>query len=109
MEDRSVIDVGNLDIYNEIVGLESAAWKRAIVGATGRVLTNWRNEAPRQYAISTLQKNSGSLVVTGFVQKRLTSITVDTRATVSIVRPNVVEDLKPIWCSCSSVSYTHLS
>ena len=65
------------------------------------MLTNWRNEASRQYAISTLQKNSGSLVVTGFVQERPTSITVDTGATVSIVRPDMVKDLKPIWCSCS--------
>ena len=75
--------------------------KRAVVGTTGRVLTNWRNEAPREYAISTLQKNTGSLLVTGFVQERPTSITVDTGTTVSIVRPDVVKNLKPIWCSCS--------
>ena len=57
------------------------------------------NKDPTQYAISTLQKNSGSFVGTGFVLERPTSI--DTGATVSIMCPDVVKYLKPIWCSCS--------
>ena len=63
----------------------------------GDVLTNWRDEVPRQHAISTLQKNSGSLVVTGFAQERTISIIVDTCATVSLELPDVMKNLKPIW------------
>ena len=48
------------------------------------------NKAPRQHAISSLQKNRGSFVVNRFIQDRLTSITVDTDATVSIVHPDLV-------------------
>ena len=76
MEDRSVTDVENLDIYNEIVGLEFSSRETTSSRYNG-ACANWRNEACRQYAISTLQKNSRSLVVTGFVQERPTSITVD--------------------------------
>ena len=63
-------------------GQSSEAGKRAVGGTAGCVLTSWRNKVPRQYTMSTLQKNSGSLVVTGFIQEKPASITVDTDATV---------------------------
>ena len=74
------------------------------------VLTNWRNETPRQYAVSTHKKNRESLVITGFVQEKLTLITVDTGATVSIVHPDVMKNLKPIGtlAACEQLSLIHI-
>ena len=49
--------------------------------------TNWRSKAPEQHTVSMLHKTSGNLIVNGFAEGKPTSFTVDTGATVSIVRP----------------------
>ena len=64
MEDRSVIDVGNLDIYNEIVGLEFSSRETSNSRYNG-VLTNWRNEAPRAVSYTHLDVYKRQSYATG--------------------------------------------
>ena len=63
MEDRSVINVGNLHMYKEIVGLKfikQTAGKRRTVGIAERFLTSGKNEAPIHLVTPNLQKKSGN-------------------------------------------------
>ena len=59
-----------------------------------------------RHTVSTLHKTSGKLIVNGFAEGKTSSFTVDTGATVSIVRPDLISNRRPQISSCTIQTVT---
>ena len=73
--------------------------------------TNWRNNAPEQHTVSTLHKTSGNLIMSGHVEDKPISFTVDmgplhAHSIVSITCPDLVSHCQPQFSSCTVQTIT---